>query len=366
MSTQSLKPLPREIEAFDPTEPSFWQRLQHPLRLLLAATGILLAVLAFQHYELAQYIDTEVLTRLIEPLGPWSPLAFIGVFVLAALLLVVPYGLLCGLAAILFGPLWGTLWSLLGGTLAAFAVLGLARLLGRDLLARRQGQPKWERINARLAAEGFYYLLLMRLLAVVPFNLLNFACAFTAIRLRDFGLATFIGLIPVTFACNYGATLLLDTRTPLTVLVGIALGLMVLLLSPLVLRQARRRRQQQRRAQIHTAFADFDPTQRRLPPRPRAAGPVGPAGAPRPGSAPLQGGRPPAGPAASLPGQPRLAGRGSPAGPLHASAPGPRPLQRQSGPPRPPRPPQPPPGGRPPGRSPGRPAGPTPNQPTES
>lgn len=363
MSTQSLKPLPREIEAFDPTEPSFWQRLQHPLRLLLAATGILLAVLAFHHYELAQYIDTDALTRLIAPLGTWAPLAFIGIFVLAALLLVVPYGLLCGLAAILFGPLWGTLWSLLGGTLAAFAVLGLARLLGRDLLARRQGQPRWERLNQRLAAEGFYYLLLMRLLAVVPFNLLNFACAFTAIRLRDFGLATFIGLIPVTFACNYGATLLLDTRTPPAVLVAIALGLMVLLLSPLVLRQARRRRQQQRRARIHDAFADFDPAQRRLPPRPRPAGPPGAAGAARPGSAPLQGGRPPAGPAASPPGQPRLAGRGSPAGPLHAPAPAPRPVQRQSGPPRPP---QPPPGARPPGRSPGRPAGPTPNQPTES
>jgi len=250
-------PLPAEIELFDPTSPSFWQRIKLPLRWLAIVSLVILAVFVFRRYELAQYVDQAALQALIAPFGPWAPAVFMLVFILAMLLLLIPYSIFCALGVLLFGTAWGVFWSVLGGTLAALAVFGLSRLLGRKILARRAGDPKWENLNRRLRADGFYYLLLVRALSVVPFNLLNFACAFTAVRLRDFVLANLIGLIPSAFVYGYGAQILLDPNVPkgiLFVMVGIAA---LILATPLVFRQARRQRRREQRQRIHEAFSNF-------------------------------------------------------------------------------------------------------------
>lgn len=250
-------PLPDEIERFDPTEPSFWQRIKMPLRWLLVAALLILAVFAFKHYELAQYIDQKALREMIEPFGFWAPLIYMGIFILAMLLIVIPYSLFGALAVVLFGPAWGVLWTVLGGTLAALAVFAMSRLLGRNIIAKRAGDPKWENLNRRLEQDGLYYLLLVRALSIVPFNLLNFACAFTAVRVRDFVLANLIGLIPSAFVYGLGAQLLLDPTTPrwlLLVLVGV---LLLVILVPMIFRQVRRQRQRDKRRLIHEAFQNF-------------------------------------------------------------------------------------------------------------
>lgn len=248
-------PLPaQQLEIFEVTPPSLWQRLKYPLRWLLIGSVIYAAIFLGREYGLTQYIDQKALREVLEPLGPWAPAGFIGVFILAMLLMVIPYALFAGLSGILFGPAWGTLWTVLGGTLAALAVLGFSKLVGRKLIARRAGDPRWENLNQRLRQDGFYYLLLVRALSIVPFNLLNFASAFTAIRLRDFLLANLVGLIPSAFVYAFGTTLLLDPNTD-KVTIGVLAGvLLVLLVTPLVFRQARKSRRRQQREQMRNSF----------------------------------------------------------------------------------------------------------------
>lgn len=244
------------LEVFDEINApaSFWQRVQYPLRWLLIVGLLGGAVFAFKQYDLGQYIDQKALQELIVPLGQAAPLAYLGLFIVSMLLLVIPYYLLAGLATLLFGVSWGMLWTVIGGTLAAIAVWGMARLIGKKVLDQKATDPRWAHLNERLRKDGFYYLLLVRALSVVPFNLLNFACAFTEIRLRDFVLANLIGLIPSAFVYAYGTKMLLDPATPVSALIAVVAGIALVLVTPLVLRQARQGRRNLQRKRIAQVF----------------------------------------------------------------------------------------------------------------
>lgn len=250
---RSPGPMP-EIQLFTESPPSLWQRVQFPLRWLGLATLIGLAVFGFRALDLGQYLNQTAMRELIAPLGSWAPAAFIGVFVLAMLCMVIPYSALAGLSMLLFGLAWGMVWTVLGGTLAALCVWGLSKLIGRRMIAGRLQDPRWKNLNERLEKDGFYYLLLLRMLSIVPFNVLNFACAFTPIRLRDFLLANLIGLIPSAFVYGFGLKLLLDPNTPKPLLAAFVGVIALLLVTPMVFRQARKARRNRQRRRMLEAF----------------------------------------------------------------------------------------------------------------
>lgn len=247
-------PLPAELELFDPTEPSFWQRIKYPLRWLLIAGLLIVGLILFKRYELGSYLNQEQIQSWLTPFGMWAPLVFMALFVIAMLLIVIPFSLMCGVGALFFGVAWGTLWSVLGGTLAALAVYGLSKWIGRGVIRKRVGNLHWENLNRRLQQDGFYYLLLMRGLAILPFNLLNFVCAFTAIKLRHFLFANLIGLIPSAFVYGYGTRLLLDPSISGTQLVFLIAIILLIIVPPLVFRQARRARRNAQRTRMQKAM----------------------------------------------------------------------------------------------------------------
>jgi uncharacterized membrane protein YdjX (TVP38/TMEM64 family) len=110
-------------------------------------------------------------------------------------------------AGLLFGRMQGLLVVLLGATLGAVLVFLAARYLLHDVVQRRLG-ARLARVAARFEAEGFSYLLFLRLLPVLPFWLVNLAPALTRLPVRTFALATAIGIIPASFVyVNLGHTL---------------------------------------------------------------------------------------------------------------------------------------------------------------
>lgn len=174
------------------------------------------------------------------------------------LLMVIPYAFVAGLGVLIFGLAWGVLWAVLGGTVGAICVWGLSRLLGKRVLAQKQNDARWKNLNDRLRQDGFYYLLLVRASSIVPYNLLNFACAFTEIRLRDFILANLLGLIPSAFVYGFGTELLLDPNTPQGVLIGFFSLMALVMVTPLVFRQARKGRREAQRRRLTEAFRNPD------------------------------------------------------------------------------------------------------------
>ena len=66
----------------------------------------------------------------------------------------------------------------------------ISRRLGRD--------PRFTAIDAAVGANGFRIVLLLRLSPAFPFNLLNYGLGLTSVRLRDYLLGSFLGMLPGT------------------------------------------------------------------------------------------------------------------------------------------------------------------------
>ncbi len=98
---------------------------------------------------------------------------------------------------LLFGTVVGAGLALLSATAGAVALFLLARGALAPLVVRRAA-PLMAKLEPRLRREGFWYLLALRLMPVVPFWLLNLASALVGIRLAPFAFATLLGAAPAT------------------------------------------------------------------------------------------------------------------------------------------------------------------------
>ena len=108
----------------------------------------------------------------------------------------------------IFGTVLGSLLNWCGAVLGASAAFLLARMLGRDAVHGMLG--KWsERLDALGARDSFATLFRLRLVPVMPFNVLNFAAGLAGIPFRSYLAATALGIIPGTVVYTYFADSLL-------------------------------------------------------------------------------------------------------------------------------------------------------------
>jgi len=158
-----------------------------------AITALLVSAIAWALLNQHRLAPSD-LELVLGNLGSWAPAAFIALFALATTLMVP--GSILGLAGgALFGPLWGALWNLSGATLGAIAAFLLARYIVRDWIARKAGE-RLKRALESAEAEGWRFVALMRLVPIVPFNVLNYALGSTRIPLSHYGVATFVCMAP--------------------------------------------------------------------------------------------------------------------------------------------------------------------------
>lgn len=99
----------------------------------------------------------------------------------------------------LFGWLLAGLSTVIGATLGAVIIFILARTALADTFARKAG-PLLGKFRAGFQEDAISYLLFLRLVPLFPFWLVNLAPALLGVRLRDYVIATFFGIIPGTFA----------------------------------------------------------------------------------------------------------------------------------------------------------------------
>ena len=126
--------------------------------------------------------------------------AFIAVVLLPDSLLTIAAGALFGLAR---GLILVSIGSMLGATAAFF----LGRSLARDWVRRRTERwPKFRALDRAIAQHGFWVVFLTRLSPIIPYGLLNYAYGITTVRVRDYLLASWIGMLPGTLLYVYAGT----------------------------------------------------------------------------------------------------------------------------------------------------------------
>ena len=143
----------------------------------------------------------------ISALGAWGPLLFMLLYVLATILFVPGFILTLG-AGILFGIIQGSILVSISSTTGATLAFLIGRYLARGWVAGKiRGNRRFEAIDGAVAKEGWKIVGLTRLSPVFPFNLLNYAYGLTRVSLRDYLLASWLGMLPGTVMYVYVGSL---------------------------------------------------------------------------------------------------------------------------------------------------------------
>jgi uncharacterized membrane protein YdjX (TVP38/TMEM64 family) len=182
--------------------------------------------------------NREAFHRFVKAHYLLSVAAFIGIDLLSALFL--PGALVLTLiGGFLFGVVWGIIYVMIGMTLGASLAFLFARYIAGKWIHSRY-EDHLEKFNREIARHGSSYLLMLRLIPVLPFFVVNFLAGMTKMSLKRFLLTTAVGVLPGSVVYTYAGQQfgsirsLDDIMTPKLVIAFVLLGTLALL--PVVFR----------------------------------------------------------------------------------------------------------------------------------
>ena len=190
----------------------------------LAALGVwLLASLGVD----IRHLSPEAVREAVLAHGAWAPLVYLVVF--GQPIVPLPATAMLALGGIVFGRIWGPVAGLAGACLRAYAAFAVARLFGRDTVARML-RGRAAALDAKLNRHAFKAVFFIRLIPNVPYDMQNYALSFSQVRFPTYALATLLGLIPWSIAYAYLGDSLTDPGQTWKLTVAIVLVVAVALL----------------------------------------------------------------------------------------------------------------------------------------
>ncbi|KAL5150833.1 TVP38/TMEM64 family membrane protein slr0305 [Glycine soja] len=143
-------------------------------------------------------------------LGPWGPLV-LAVAYIPLTVLAVPASVLTLGGGYLFGLPVGFVADSIGATVGAGAAFLLGRTIGRSfVVSRLKDYPQFRSVAIAIRRSGFKIVLLLRLVPLLPFNMLNYLLSVTPVSIGEYMLASWLGMMPITLALVYVGTTLKD------------------------------------------------------------------------------------------------------------------------------------------------------------
>lgn len=151
---------------------------------------------------LNEYASFETLAAERGNLAAWvqahpvsAPLAMGALYALVVLFSLPIAAFLTPAIGFLLGTVMATVVVVTGATVGATALFLLARTAFGERW-RQSVQKTLSRFDSGFRDNAFQYLLVLRLMPVVPFFILNILPAFAGVSLRSYVAATFLGIIP--------------------------------------------------------------------------------------------------------------------------------------------------------------------------
>ncbi|MGA9033561.1 MAG: TVP38/TMEM64 family protein [Sulfuricaulis sp.] len=168
------------------------------VRIVLFAALAAAIALAYIYRDL---LNVAALESAVKNAGTLGPLLYMAVYAIATVLFL-PGSVITLAGGALFGPVWGTLYSLTGATLGATVAFLIARYLASDWVHRKTGGWTKQLIEG-VEKEGWRFVAFVRLVPLFPFNLLNYALGLTRIGLVAYVVASYVFMFPGALAYTY-------------------------------------------------------------------------------------------------------------------------------------------------------------------
>ena len=184
--------------------------------------------------DVFNHFTVERIEEFVAGFGSFAPLAYIVLLAISIIISQIPNIPLAIASGMLFGTFWGGIYSMIGGMLGAVTCFSIARLLGIAFIKKIIGKIPCFTEHCKekhLALLVF----LSRLFPFFSFDLVSYCAGLTNIKARTFLIATFFGMIPMTFLFTYlGGEIRIHSSVSLA-LNGIAL--LVFLVLPLLVKK---------------------------------------------------------------------------------------------------------------------------------
>ena len=175
-------------------------------KILKIALGILfLAIILVVIYKIYSLnLGSEEIKNYVQGFGKIGPLVYIIMFSLVPLtlfpdsVLAIAGGLIFGLFK---GYIYTTIGALIGGTISFY----ISRYWGREVV-KKLTKEKLDKVEEMINNRGFIIIFILRLIPLLPYDVISYGAGLTAVKYKDFLLATLFGTIPgILVFTNLGA-----------------------------------------------------------------------------------------------------------------------------------------------------------------
>lgn len=133
--------------------------------------------------------------------GVLAPLYFIFLYAVGTVLFL-PGIILTIVGGLIFGPWLGTLYNLLGAVIGATAAFLIARYVAREWIEQKLSKTL-KVIKEDAEGSQWWLIAIVRLVAVIPFNVANYVLGLSRIRIYVFIFGSGIFMLPGCFVYTY-------------------------------------------------------------------------------------------------------------------------------------------------------------------
>lgn len=163
--------------------------------LIIVVIGLLGTVI-WAYFGRYGRLSTDNLQDFVGSFGPWAPVVFAVIYIASSPIPGIAT-FLSPLGGLLFGALWGSILVICVASLSALIPFSMSRQLGQEWVASKlKGERLQSFYKQSQGQGGFVFVMMMRLIPIIPWEVQNYIAGLTQIPVPVFLLATAVGIIP--------------------------------------------------------------------------------------------------------------------------------------------------------------------------
>ncbi|MDY0235393.1 MAG: TVP38/TMEM64 family protein [Gudongella sp.] len=192
---------------------------------ILISSTIVIIILILNKFNIFEGYGPNEIVDFIQGKGILGPIVY--VLLLSSIpLLLFPDSVLVIAGGMLFGLFWGSLLTVIGSLIGGVIAFFISRKLGRTAVKKL---IKKDLVIFDKGKNGFFLILMLRLIPLFPFKVVSYSAGFSDIKLKDFAMATTLGSLPgIIVYTNLGDKTTVIGSTDFYISIGLLIGLFIL------------------------------------------------------------------------------------------------------------------------------------------
>jgi uncharacterized membrane protein YdjX (TVP38/TMEM64 family) len=177
---------------------SLWRRGIRAVLPVILIVLIIIILLQTDSGKRVSQLNVEELSEYLRSFGTNSVLLGMAAVYIQVMIPFVPFVLVAGANVLVFGLFWGFIINYGMAVLGSYSAFMFARYFGHARVERGLTKyPTVRQFNKRMEEQGFFYVLLGRLIPIIPSTAISLGAGITKVRARDYILGTVIGKFPI-------------------------------------------------------------------------------------------------------------------------------------------------------------------------